>query len=253
MIKNISFSLFFFILIFQPIRLSAEIIDSTSNNNSGFLWNVKGIDISVGLNLLKNENKDYDELLHSLNFLSNLPKIDYGLSIKLGTYNNNISMSILYDYYFSKDVTDENNYSHSLSKSIFSLSIGYLFNVKSGLFLNPYIGFGFSSSDFTIKRTDKGNLDIHDMFSSLANVEKFEGGSIGYIIGCYAGYDFKQNFFESGGMNHLSVFSISINFMYNSQVYSKWEVGKIKVDGLPNYLIKGYSIGLNLHGRILDY
>lgn len=251
--KKFIYLLFLTILILSQIQLTAENKDSTSNNNSGFLWDLFGFDPSIGLNFLINDNKDYDELVRSLNFSSGKYKNDLAFNFKGIFYYYNISFGVCIDFYFSSKFTDENNYTQSISNNNFSLTFGYLFFLKSGFFLNPSIGYGFSELDFELKRTSEDNLDIHDMFSNNTKVAAIEGRGEGYSIGCSIGYDFSQEFSSVLGKNQLESFSISIDILYNNSFSSSWEIAETQIDGMPKYLIRGYSIALSIHQRILTY
>ncbi len=54
-------------------------------------------------------------------------------------------------------------------------------------------------------------------------------------------------------MKDFETFTLCLNLIYNFSKSTKWQVVNTEITGLPNYLIKGYSIGLSIHYRWLSY
>ncbi len=108
--KPVLYLLVFTNLIFQQTILKANDNDSITNKSLDFLWDLTGIDVGVGGSILINDNKDFDNLLNNLKFSSELPKNNYGLNLKINFIAKNFSISLLYEHYFSQEISDENNY-----------------------------------------------------------------------------------------------------------------------------------------------
>jgi hypothetical protein len=208
-----------------------------------------------GLDLLNNDNLKYNELLKQINFNKNFSKYSMKYNFGMGMEAKPLVFCIFYYHITTEKVNEDNLYDVVFSRNGLGFSMGYQLNILKNFAISPKIGGSITYGEFQILRNNIKSIDFNDFFKNQTSKQSLDAKSYDFDLGIILRYNLIFSEYKDPNTKDLIRNSIAFELSAKYLVYSivdSWKMGTVNITGMPDYLQKGFSIGLNVGYEIFS-